>query len=256
MDETRIPDFLHPRLAEAEDKGIARPAILTLSDRSGPARAIFEELHGSPMPLTNSLSGSEFGPWEVLPAGEASSLLRRHAGWGGALVADLLSDRYWSEAGQPDFWFVGVYKESIEIQAFGGGEEAWHTAVGYDRSPRIDEDLSRRLWRLPRDRTDFIPAWGPSRENFLLAIALAEVASHQAIESRYQGKTVQIKLDDTMLASLLLDVYGDRPQAVAEALMALKRAGGGKELWLEQVLGSRQELRELDEKVRRELAGE
>jgi hypothetical protein len=89
-----------------------------------------------------------------------------------------------------------------------------------------------------------------------MATALAGIVADRVIEARHEGKPVQIEVGDDKLTSLLLHVYGDMPRAIAEAIMALKKAGGGQERWLKEVLGSRPELRELAERVHHELAGE
>jgi hypothetical protein len=76
------------------------------------------------------------------------------------------------------------------------------------------------------------------------------------IEARHEGRFAQLKIDDDRLASSLLEVYGDKPHAIAEAIMALRKAGGDKEGFLTNVLRGHPELRELAEKVQHEFTGE
>ena len=262
MNDNDIGTFIRARLAEAEDKGISTPVILTLSERSEHARAIYEDLHGHPMAPSGAEGDHEFGPWQVLSPAEASRLLRDDGDQGGAHAADLLSDPAWGEAVRLDFWFVGLLRESIHIRAFLNGVEVWHMVTRYDRVPhnlptpsQLAQDLGPSLWMVPVDGGKAVPVCGPNGKDVILASALAGVAADRVIDTQYQGKPVQIKVDDDQLASLLLDVYGGKPHVIAEAIMALKKGGGGKEGWLVTVLGGRPELQDLARRVEHELTG-
>ena len=82
-------------------------------------------------------------------------------------------------------------------------------------------------------------------------------AAFQHTSTRKDGEEpVQIKVEEEALASLLLEVYSEKPHVIAEAIMALKKAGDGRERWLNEVLGTRPELRELARRVHQELTGE
>jgi hypothetical protein len=263
MNEMNIADFIRTRLAEARAKGIPTPVILTLSEHSDHARAIYEELRGHPMAPPSSEEGDEFGPWEVLAPEEASGLLRHHGEKGGAHAADLLCDPAWREAVQPDFWFVGLLKDNIFIRAFLDGDEVWHTVTGYGHVPRscqtpseLAQDSGPSLWKLSLDGGKVIPVCGPNGSDVVMASALAGIAADRVIEIKHKGKQVQIEVDGDMLASLLLDVYGEMPHVIAETIMALKKAGNGKESWLTEILHGRPELQDLAKKVHHELTGE
>ena len=263
MSGSTIADFIRARLAEAKDQNITMPAILTLSRRSEHSRYIFEDLHGHPLSPLSSDVGHEFGPWEVMEPAEAARLLRDHAGKGGALAADVITDPFWSEAMPLDFWFVGLLKENIYIRGFLDGEEVWHTVTGYDSVPRghrtpseLAHEGGPSLWRVSTDGGAIVPVCGRGGKDVILAAALAGIVADRVIDIRHEGKPVQIAVNDDRLASLLLDVYGDKPHVIAEALMALKKSGENKHLWLQQVLGSRPELKELAKAVHHELTGQ
>jgi hypothetical protein len=262
MSDTNISDFIRARLAEAKDKDISTPVILTLSERSEHALAIYEDLHGHPMAPSGTDGDHEFGRWEVLSPAEASRLLRDHGDQGGAHAADLLSDPARGDAAPMDFWFVGLLQERIHIRAFLNGVEVWHWVTRYDRVPRnlqtpsqLAQDLGPSLWMVSVDGGKAVPVCGPNGKDVILASALAGVAADRVIDTQYQGKPVQIKVDDDRLASLLLDVYGGKPHVIAEAIMALKKGGGGKEGWLVTVLRGRPELQDLAKRVEHELTG-
>jgi hypothetical protein len=189
----------------------------------------------------------------------SAALLDRH----GAALPDQQTHVVLSEHVRPDFWFVGLLKEKIYARAFLDGKEIWHTETGYDRvrkdrqtPTQLAADAGPSLWKLSLDGGEVIPVCGPNGKDAIMAGALASIAVDRVIEARYQGRMVQVKVDDDELASLLLTVYGKTPHVIAEAIMALKKAGNGKERWLKQVLWSRPELRELAKKVDHELTGE
>jgi hypothetical protein len=263
MNHSNISDFIRARLAEAKGKGISTPVILTLSERSEHARAIYEDLHGHPMAPSGSEGDHEFGPWEVLSPPEAARLLRDHGDQGGAHAADLLSDPAWDHAVRLDFWFVGLLQESIHIRGFLNGVEVWHWITRYDRVPhnlqtpsQLAQDLGPSLWMVQVDGGKAVPVCGPNGKDVILASALAGVAADRVIEVQHLGKPVQIEVDEEALASLLLDVYGHKPHIIAEAIMALKKLGPGKEKWLMTVLRARPELQGLAKQVEHELTGE
>jgi hypothetical protein len=260
MNDRTPGEFARDCLAEARNKGIADPVILALSSQSEPARAIYEDLHGHPMAPAESGNGHEFGPCEVLPAAEAQRLLRRHGDADGGQVADLLGDPFLTQRVRPDFWFVGLLEGEIHARAFLDGEEVWHVVTGYYRvrgdcqtPSQLAADPGPSLVKLRLEGGGVLPVCGPTGSDAIMARALAVIAKDRVIDTEHEGTSIQMPVDDDMLASLLLDVYGARPRAIAETIMALKKLPGGKHAWLAKVLGERPELAR---RVEHELTGE
>jgi len=71
----------------------------------------------------------------------------------------------------------------------------------------------------------------------------------------HKGRIVSVPVDEEQVASFLLNVFND-PRIVAEAVMALRKLGQGKETWLRTILSGRPELRDLARQVEHELTGE
>jgi hypothetical protein len=242
MSDRSPGEFARDCLAEAKKKGIADPVVLVLSERSEPARAIYADLHGRPMAPYDKETDHEFGPFEILPTA-AADLLRRDADLGGGHVADLLQDVVLRERVRPDFWLVLVMQAEIHARAFLDGQVVWRTVTGYYRVRRdrqtpeqLAADDGPSLWRVRLEGDQLVPVCGPTGKEVIMAAALAEIATDRVIEARHEGRLVQLEIDDDRLASLLLEVYGDKPHAIAEAIMALRKAGGDKEGFLTNVL--------------------
>src|SRR4051794_30635410 len=90
-------------LRKAKEKGINRPVLLLLSDRSSHAQHLFIALTGKAMQPPRDTE-EEWGPLETADPVQAASLLRQHAGQAGALAADHIQDPLL----QADWWIILV----------------------------------------------------------------------------------------------------------------------------------------------------
>jgi hypothetical protein len=95
---------------------------------------------------------------------------------------------------------------------------------------------------------------GPSGGVAALAAALAGMALTRQLPVSHEGGIVNVPVDEEQVASFLLNVCDD-PRVVAEAIMALRKLGQGKETWLRATLRGRPELRDLARQVEHELTG-
>ena len=69
------------------------------------------------------------------------------------------------------------------------------------------------------------------------------------------GEPTRVRVTDELVRGMLLQVYADSPNQVAEAVMALRRLAPEKAAWLERLMRNAPGLQDLHRAVRRELTG-
>lgn len=264
MSERRI-DFaeaMESQLVMAREEGVVGPTLLLLDPASAAARAIYEELRGKPL-LPTRHGDEEYAPLERVSSEAAQRLLRRHAGEGGDAVArHLVTTAY----GQ-DYWLVLVlpgqiaYRAVKDHEALGGGQ------VPYDRVPRrlrqtpediLSDDGPSMLTLLDSGGRQ-VRVCGPTGADAVFAgvlVAMATTCPGWAdLPDPETGEPLRVWVTEDFVVDFLAKVYGQLPVAVAEAVMALRKADGKKAAWLERLLRNRPSLKSLSGRVRHELTG-
>ena len=253
--DNSFEDIIHELLGRAKEKGIAEPVFAMLSPEVPQAAAIYEDLKGRALEVPPGREGQAV--LTPLPRAEAARLLRRHAGAGGAVAADMLEDQI-----PADYWVAVLAPVGLHLIAFRGGKEAFRASMGYAKVSRrmrsltnlINDDGTSLLTVRTEDGQN-MTVCGPSGGVVAFATALAGLALTRQLPVSHEGHIVSVPVDEDQLASFLLGAFND-PKIVAEAIMALKKLGPGKEKWLKTVLGGRPELQDLAERVEHELTGE
>jgi hypothetical protein len=258
MRDDQARDFILKQLEFARAAGLEQPVLLLLAYRSPHARALFDAMLGRPMGPPPPGLGELAGHAVLVPGEAARRLLRRCAGTGGDYVA-----RTFAQLPSMDIWVVGLLPEDISFAAIVGGAPAFSGAIPYEFAGRRPETLLEcmtgdgpTVLRLVSDGGVVTPVCGPSGPDASLAALLVSVVCTRRIEYPESKGGFSVPVDDDKLADMLLRVYSDRPAAVAEAIMALRKKRRRKAAELRKVLRGRPELRELARQVDRHLAGE
>jgi hypothetical protein len=242
-------------LARAKASGIAKPVLALLSPEVPQACAIYEDVKGRSLEVPPGREGEAI----LLPLSppEAVCLLRRHAGQGGAVAADMLEDPIPAE-----YWLAILAPEGLHLLAFSEGKEVYRASMGYAEVRRnvcsltkLFSDDGTSLLTVRTEDGQNMTVCGPSGGVAAFATALAGMALTRQLPVSHEGRIVSVPVDDDQLASFLLNAFND-PKIVAEAIMALKKLGDGKEKWLKAVLCGRPELQNLAREVEHELTGE
>jgi hypothetical protein len=253
--DNSFEDIVHEQLVRAREKGIAEPVFAMLSPEVPQAVAVYEDLEGRALEVPPGREG--MAVLTPLPRGEAARLLRRHAGAGGAVAADILEDPILA-----DYWLAVLAPVGLHLLAFRNGKEVYRASMGYAKVSRhirsftnlLNDDGTSLLTVRTEDGQN-MTVCGSSGGVAAFATALAGMALTRQLPVSHEGHIVSVPVDEDQLASFLLGAFND-PKIVAEAIMALKKLGPGKEKWLRTVLGGRPELQDLAKRVEHELTGE
>jgi hypothetical protein len=233
------------RIVAAELDGQADVVGLQLEAQEPRARAIYEALHGHPMPPVHAGHGPGTAD-EVVNRADAVRLLRTHAGNGGVLLARDL-DRYvpaertvvWLKEGFGRM-FTGMKGRRYDVTVF-GYESDWCHHESYRKSNSEISGVFVIEWidgkRVPMCCDD--PKY-TGELRMLLELALT-------------GKRSGTVMSDKDLADVLLSRC--TPAAIAEVIRALRKLGDGKDRWLVSILGRYRRLREVARQVEHELTG-
>ena len=161
-----------------------------------------------------------------------------------------------------DYWIAILAPQALNLLAFRDGKEIHRAIVGYDKVSRHIRSLTNlfnddgvSLLTVQTDDGQKMTVCGPTGGATAFATALAGMALTRHVPVVHEGRVVSVPIDEDWLASFLSNAFSD-PKIVAEAIMALKKLGDGKEEWLKTVLWGRPELRDLARQVERELTGE
>ncbi len=224
----------------AAELKIAEPVVLILHGNSTHARTIAEDLvrTGYSENVMPQAEGVTQGPMD---AHEVADLLLKHAGNGGAFVAEVLENKIM----QMDYDIVELMKDKIGFASFINDGEMMKFTTAYDES--------NSLSFCAHDGTEVLVC-GPTGEIAFRAAQMVNVMlmAHLVLPilGHMQGYG---KLDESCLAINLLHGSADEPRVAAEAIRALRRAKSKKGNWLISVLWHRPELRELARRVHQEL---
>jgi hypothetical protein len=258
--------LVREQLARAKSKGMHHPVVACLWHDSPHAKAIYQERHGHLIGGDQQDETDDGTVLETWDAQEAPCLLRRHAGIGGAAVANLVE----ALAEAVSWWYMDFQRPSLTVKGFeepfpvsGWGRALFDNTVFYDKLPNT---VCRRCRKKMKDggavhchlhdgHTTVV--CGASLKEMTASIELVSVAETGCLPSLCLGmRTGRLKLQDEDLALILHRLYEDQPRVVAEAIRALRKLPGERDAWLVKVLNGSPSLDKLAADVRRELEGE
>jgi hypothetical protein len=258
MTTNSFKSLVRRRLRSARAENIGRPVIACLWTNSPHAQAIHSERHGRPIePLPDDQSWPAYAldTWTVA---EAASLLRRKAGIGGAVLANLIEDLPQHER---SWLLLDVQEPSLRIAAFGGCK-LFENYVLYDE---IFDTVCVRCHKAAKgkgavrfhlDDGQKVVVCGKTTKAMMATLRLVTVADSQCLPSISRGAMARLPLTEGDLALILSRLYSNQPHVVAEAILALRKVPGGRDAWLTRVLEHTHALKDLADAVRIEINGE
>jgi hypothetical protein len=255
--------LLNQQVAAARARGIALPALLVLARGSPAARAVYQELTGRELepPAAGEAQDDEWGPLEAVDLERAAALLRRHAGPGGALLADHLAD----PALRADYALIILVRAGLQWTLFRDGEPLAGGNWSYDRPPKharppsqLAADPAAVVQTVAMSRGP-VRVYGRNGPDLALTAALVGMVSSwpgsvELPAPGQPGRVVSMPVTWELVRDFLTRVLADKPHAIAEAVRALDRHCPGPAKWLRRHLRDRQP--GLWRSVREELTGE
>jgi hypothetical protein len=175
-------------------------------------------------------------------------LLRAHAGQGGNVAADLLTDPSLGA----DQWHVFVLREHVGLIGSGGGRDLWNALFEYAHDPYVCPagdmlfDYDRPcIVPVTLDSGEQLSVYGFTGFEAVMAQILVRVVANRKVPVARKDNTVERPLTDHLLEGMLAKNYANVPATVAEALMVLSRLPDQRYRRLEMVLCGRKRLRAL-----------
>ena len=227
------------QLQKARAAGDCTPVLAILPPHRRPARAAFADRHGGRLKPGGRDWVRGLGRIVAWSLADAVRLLRRHAGLGGNLVANLLD-------GPPravDRWMLD-WGPVLAVAGLRDEEPVLTSCALYDDLPFAVCDCCAAKYGAG-DR--HAPLGGDDRAAALLGIVASRAMP--AVEHPVP-QTVDLPVRDDELAHILRAFYADDPGLVFHVLTALRAADPDGHRWLAGVLDDRPELADLARHVR------
>jgi len=186
-------------------------------------------------------------------------VLRAHGGPGGLAVGTNLAT-----ARPVDGWSVTMTAAGVSCVGYLGAEEPIRFSAPHEdgllaEAPQEFIDLlneeSPSEIQLTTEDGRTVSVCGRDGMSAAMAMDLVAMVNGRRLPVSRDGCVVEVVVDDLALGSFLLEVHGEHPDVIAEALRVLQRLNPRGERRLRQVLWGRRELRPLAEAVERELTG-
>jgi hypothetical protein len=252
VDGNTFDAIVERQLRKARAAGIHPPVVAMLSSAAGPARAAFADRHGGRLKPRGKDWVRGVGRIVTWSMADAIRLLRRHAGLGGNLVANLLDDL----SQTVDTWSLD-WGQALSVSGFRGEDLVVTSCTLYDDLPFA---VCERCARVHGAVDIHVPVAGGA--GAAVAGASVDAAARAAALLRIVGagampavdypvpETMDLPVRDDELAHILRVFYGDAPGPVIDVLAALRQTDPVGHRWLVRVLEGRPELAGLAGRVR------
>ncbi|MBO0698779.1 MAG: hypothetical protein J2P46_10315 [Zavarzinella sp.] len=246
--ENRFDTIVGRQLRQARAAGIHPPVLATLSSDARPARAAFAGHYGGRLKPRGKDWVRGVGQIVTWSVADAIRLLRRHAGLGGNLVANLLDD----SPETVDTWSLD-WGRALSVSGFRDEDLVLTSCALYDDLPFAVCDCCAAKHG---PGNEHMPSAGNDRgaahEALVRSAALVGIVTARVMPAVDYPvpETVDLPVRDDELAHILQAYYVDSPVLVINVLTALRKAHADGHRWLAGVLNDRPELGNLARRVR------
>jgi hypothetical protein len=236
------------------------PVIIVFDVKSPHARAVYKALHGR-VPKREGPYYCEVGQIDCCTVVDTVRELREHCGIGGVAVSNLLE----TPSDDPAWWLLFFNDTDINLNGCDDQGRLMLHARAYCK--RLPFDLctpcrrtkhGKHLLRMPLGNGTSAVVCGRTTKETVNAGVLARLAATRCLPSAppIRPKTVDLPLRDDDLILIIQTIYGDAPQVIAEAVMALRKLPGRHDGGLLALLNNRRDLQPLARAVQSVLTGD